>query len=132
MRIRIKHVAASLLILALTPLAASADAYDTATAGRRLWYGAGAAVLNVVPGVSILASQRCLPGYVACKIMFTGLGFATSGAQLFLGGDVDGARATVGRALGGDWVVTPRHLATGIKPDPYPSAARGDDEFDLP
>lgn len=109
----------------------SAPANDGGVA-RALWRGAAAATMNVVPVTSIFASQRCLPGYLACKLMFAGMGIAASGVQVLAGGDLDGARRTMERAFGGDWIVLPRHVGGDVKPDPYPEASRDDSEFDLP
>ena len=109
-----------------------ADGYDDAGGGRRFLYGAGAFAANVIPGVSVWASDRCLPGYVVCKLQFAGLGTLGALAQLFWGGDVDGAQTTLARAYGGDWVVTPRQLATGNGADPYPEVEQDEDEDFMP
>jgi hypothetical protein len=109
-----------------------ADAYDELGGGRRFLYGVGSVAANVIPGVSVWAASKCLPGYVVCKLTFAGLGTLAAGSQLFWGGDVDGAGATAGRAFGGDWFVTPRQLATGAGADPYPEPEGAEDEDFLP
>jgi hypothetical protein len=123
---------AAVLTTVLCVVPTGVRAGDDDGAGRRIWNGVGATAMNVLPVVSVRASQRCLPGYILCKLSFAGMGLAASGAQIFFGGDVAGARRTAGRALGGDWVVMPRHLETGIKPDPYPEAPSDDTDADLP
>jgi len=61
------------------------------------------------------------------------MGTIASGAQIIAGGDVDGARRTLQRAFGGDWIVTPGHIATDRQPDPYPDLARAsEDDDELP
>jgi len=100
--------------------------------GRRIGYGVAAVAMNVVPVVSVFASQRCLPGYIACKLSFAGMGLVASATQLVAGGDVEGSRRTAARAISGDWVVLPRHLEHGIKADPYPEAAPANSDPDLP
>lgn len=117
---------ASLFVMPVTATAADDGM------GRRIWHGVAATAMNVLPVVSTFASQRCLPGYIACKLSFAGMGLAASGVQIVAGGDLDGARETLGRAFGGDWVVTPHHLATGIDPDPYPAVSRDDADSELP
>lgn len=115
--------------LLIAPLAARAE--DDGL-GRRVWHGVAATAMNVLPVVSTFASQRCLPGYVACKLTFAAMGLAASGVQVVAGGDLAGARDTLSRAFGGDWIVTPRHLATGVDPDPYPAVTRDDEDAELP
>lgn len=122
-------VAALGLALALAPSRAHSD---DSSIGRRLWNGLQAAAMNTVPVVSALAAPRCLPGYIACKVSFAAMGLVASGTQVIVGGDVDGAGRTLQRAFGGDWVVTPRHVATGAKPDPYPEVTGDDASGDLP
>jgi len=121
---RIKLIAPLLIAVSLAPLTTRAEA---PTFGRRLWYGVSATAMNILPIVSVFASQRCLPGYIACKLSFAGMGLVASGTQLVAGGDIKGARRTAERAFGGDWVVLPKHLANGTKPDPYPELADEDE-----
>lgn len=116
-------------MLAATPAAVRADEVGI---GHRIWYGVAAAALNVMPVVSVYASQRCLPGYVVCKLSFAGMGIVAAGTQLVIGGDLNGAERTVRRAVGGDWLVLPHHVATGTKADPYPEPARDAADMELP
>jgi hypothetical protein len=125
----IRLVALLTAMLAAAPVAVRADEVGV---GRRIWYGVAAAALNVLPVVSIHASQRCLPGYVVCKLSFAGMGLIAAGTQLVVGGDLKGAERTVRRAVGGDWLVLPRHLATGTNADPYPEPAGDVGAMELP
>lgn len=123
--------AAALLFAASLLAIAPAHAENPGLA-RRAWYGIAAAGMNVLPVASAFASQRCLPGYIACKLSFAGMGLIASTAQIIIGGDIDGARRTARRAIGGDWIVTPRHVAEGASPDPYPAPPRDENDMDLP
>jgi hypothetical protein len=111
------------LVLALTIVTAPvATRAATPSNARHAWHVVAAMGMNVLPIASAFAAQRCLPGYIACKLSFATMGLLASGTQLLVGGDLDGAKRTAERAVGGDWLVLPRHLDTGVKPDPYPAA----------
>lgn len=126
-------IAAALAItVALATGPAHADVYDDLDGGKRFLYGAGAVAANIIPGVSVWAASKCLPGYVVCKLTFAGLGTLAAGSQIFWGGDVSGAGTTAGRAFGGDWIVTPRQLANGTGADPYPEPEGEEDEDFFP
>lgn len=121
---------------AATSLALSApvraDSFDDASTGKRALYVTGAILANVVPGVSALASPRCLPGYLICKVSFAAIGLIAGTEQLLLGLDPKAFGSSIERGFGGDWVVTPHHIARGTKAQPYPDPPSADTGDVLP
>jgi hypothetical protein len=81
-----------------------------------------AVIANVTPGVATLYAPRCLPGYVFCKAIFAGVSVIAAADQLAFSGGADMAqtRAILHRGFGGDWVITPRHVAREVTPEPLP------------
>jgi len=114
------------LALAATPSASVAGDGESGES-LTIWDSTAAVVVNVVPISSAFVQPRCITGYVLCKLSFAGLSVLAAGEQILLGGDVDGARATLGRGFHGDWVVRPSHIARGRKPVVYPEAAVDED-----
>jgi hypothetical protein len=115
-------------IVALALVATPAARSDTdGTGGPNAWHSTVAVVTNVVPITSAFVHDRCITGYILCKLSFAGLSLLSATEQVVLGGDTRGARATLGRGFGGDWVVKPSDVASGRKPDVYPDAEQADD-----
>ena len=81
-----------------------------------------AVIANVTPGVSTFYAPRCLPGYIFCKAIFAAVSVIAAGDQLALsgGGDMAQTRAILHRGFGGDWLITPRHIAREVSPEPLP------------
>ena len=108
---------AAIVFASATATAAIAEGGSEQVRG---WHTAAAVVANVIPVASVFVEERCLPGYIVCKISFWGISVIAAIEQVVVGGNADGARATLDRGFGGDWVVTGEHIATGRKPELYP------------
>jgi len=111
------------MVLVATLAASGAAAADAPqrSAAARVWYTAGAVVANVTP-LSALYAPRCLPGYLLCKLSFAGASVLAAADQLAFSGGADLAqtRAILHRGFAGDWVLTPRHVAGEVTPEPLP------------
>ena len=125
MRRTISLVGTTVIVLVLTPVASAEP--GTSEVSTNAWHSTAAVVTNVVPITSAFVQQRCLTGYIFCKLTFAGFSVVAAGEQVVLGGDIDGARATLGRGFGGDWIVRPSDIATGRTPKVYPEAEGADD-----
>lgn len=81
-----------------------------------------AAAANVTPVLPSFYAPRCLTGYIFCKAMFAGVSVIAAADQLIFsgGGDMAQTRAILYRGFGGDWVMTPRHIAGEANPEPLP------------
>ena len=101
---------------------ASATSYEERPGGMRALYTGIAVVANVVPGVSALYAQRCLPGYVLCKAVFAGMSLIAAADQLVVsgGGDLEQTRGILHRGFSGDWYLTGRHVSGDATPEPLP------------
>ena len=121
-----------MMLIGVIALNQPAQAGEEPAPGARAWHVLASTGANLLPVASAFASPRCLPGYILCKLSFAGMGVVASGVQVIAGGDIEGARATLSRAFGGDWVVTPSHIATSSRPDPYPEVAQSSDDDALP
>lgn len=71
------------------------------------------------PGYDLATGAACFlitPVYGAFKLAFAGLGALTGGLTwIFTGGDTETAQRIWTTSLGGDYIITPAHLA-GHKP----------------
>jgi len=103
---------------------ATAGAYEERSAGARAFYTGLAAAANIVPILSAVYAQQCLPGYIVCKLALAGISVVAAADQLILSGisDPEQARAILQRGFGGDWVLTGRHTAGDATPQPLPEA----------
>lgn len=122
----------TMLVVAVVSLAAIPPAVPTVGADEgdaqaTAWDSTVAVVTNVVPISSAFVQSRCLTGYIVCKLSFAGLSLVAAAEQVVLGGDTKGARATLGRGFGGDWVVRPSDIASGREPEVYPAAEVDED-----
>jgi len=119
-----RGIAAMLLVApALSLSAARAGSFEDSSTGKRALYTVGAAVANVVPLASSVVEPKCLPGYIFCKLTFAfgSLLFAGEDLAMSGGSELGQSRAILYRGFSGDWVVTPRDIAEGRRPDVLPA-----------
>lgn len=118
-----RRLAWVLVIVGVLGIASSARAdFEDRSAGERAGYTALAVVENVVPGFSVMAAPRCLPGYILCKAWFAGFSVVAAAEHVILSGGADMAQtqAILHRGFGGDWILTGRHAAGDATPDVLP------------
>lgn len=95
----------------------------------------GAAIVNVVPVTSAFAAKPCLQGYILCKATFALISLIVAAEETVLAGagKSSQARGVLHRGFGGDWVVTPAHIAgrdtVEVLPAPAPSGGAGTPAF---
>ncbi|HWP65212.1 MAG TPA: hypothetical protein VNO26_04770 [Candidatus Limnocylindria bacterium] len=70
-----------------------------------------AVTANLVPLSPAYITSKCLVPYPLCKLAYASAALVSSWEQLLVGGDVDGAQKTIGRGLGGPWVVRPANVS---------------------
>lgn len=118
-------VALGLFAQLTTGALAEEPAADGPSGRRQALYTAGAVAANALPVASAFAEPRCIQGYIACKAMLALFSVVAAGESLIMSGGADREqpRAIVTRGFSGDWVVTPRQVAEGAKPDLLPEAA---------
>jgi hypothetical protein len=92
------------------------------SAGKQALLTAAAVAANITPVVPSFYTPRCLPGYVFCKALYAATSVIAAADQLVFSGGADMAqtRAILFRGFGGDWVMTPRHIAGEASPEPLP------------
>lgn len=71
-------------------------------------------------------TPKCLVPYPVCKFAIAAASLVSSWEQIIMGGDFKGAQDTLGRGLGGPWLVQPKHVTgevawafPGVIPLPY-------------
>jgi len=112
----------AVLLGSLAAAPAASASYADASGPRRALYTTIAVAANVLPGLSALYAPTCLPGYVVCKISFSGVSLMAAAGQWLLSGaqDVEQTRGILHRGFAGDWYLTGRHVAGDLAPQPLP------------
>lgn len=93
-----------LLLLATTGVRA---ADDTLAGALKVEQSVRANLLPISPA---FVTPKCLVPYPLCKFAYASVALVASWEQLLVGGDLKGAEETLGRGLGGPWLVRPENV----------------------
>jgi hypothetical protein len=121
------------LHIVLTLVVLVPSAYGDDGVGRRALRFEQAAQANLLAFSPTFATPKCLVPYPICKLAIATVGLVTSWEQILMGGDLEGAKQTLGRGLDGQWLVLPENVTgdwvwslPGILPLPlYFATGRG-------
>lgn len=122
-----RRLAAVVVLVGVLGSNASARvAYEEQSAATRVLLNIAAGVANVTPIVPMIWADKCLPGYVFCKLTFAAVSVLAAGEQvLFSGaGDMKQATSLLRRGFGGDWFMTGRHINGDVAPAVWTDTAR--------
>jgi hypothetical protein len=122
MRNVVRAMLPALMLIGRMTASEAAVASEERPLGSRALQTVVAVIGNVAPVVATAYAPQCLPGYVLCKALFAGVSVLAAADQLIVSGgaDLTQTRAILHRGFGGDWVLTPRHVAGESTPQPLP------------
>lgn len=99
----------SALVGTVLALASTSDAGSTAGKWQQaLMYNGVPVPLIDTPGYT---TPKCLLPYPLCKVMWASISVVAAAEQVVMGGDVQGARDSLSRGFGGEWILRPRNVS---------------------